>query len=47
MIEFLASDYLLKILSNILMGEALICLGIVFLIVVIMVLKGLWRLFNE
>ena len=47
MIEFLASDYLLRILANLLMVEVLIGLGVIFFVVLVMTLTGIWRLFHE
>lgn len=46
MIEFLTSDYLLKILANIVMAQMIICLGIAFLVLFLIGIKGLWRLFK-
>lgn len=47
MIEFFTSDYLLKILANLLMAQMLICLGIAFFVLFLIGIKGLWRLFND
>ena len=47
MIEFLVSDYLLKILANMVMAQMIIGLGIVFFVLFLIGIKGLWRLFND
>ena len=47
MIEVIASGYLLRILSYLLMAGLLIGLGVVLFAVGVMILKSLWRLFND
>lgn len=47
MTKFLATDYLLKILANLLMAEVLIGLGIAFFAVVLLVLYSFWRGFHD
>ena len=47
MIEFLASDCLLKILANIVMAQLLIGLDIAFFVLFLIGIKGFWRLFND
>ena len=47
MIEFLTSDYLLRILANLLMAEFLIGLGISFFVLLAIILASLWRVFKQ